>query len=89
MLRTAHRLAALLLAACMLNANAAENSANKPVSNSSIDGGLLYQLLLGELNAQQGEPGAAFSLLLDAARKTQEPKLYQRAVEIALQARSG
>ena len=89
MLRTAHRLAALLLAACMLNANAAENSASKPVSNSSIDGGLLYQLLLGELNAQQGEPGAAFSLLLDAARKTQEPKLYQRAVEIALQARSG
>ncbi|NDD12448.1 MAG: hypothetical protein EB072_07335 [Betaproteobacteria bacterium] len=89
MLRTAHRLAALFLAACMLNAKAAEDAANKTVSNSNIDGGLLYQLLLGELNAQQGEPGAAFSLLLDAARKTQDPKLFQRAVEIALQARSG
>ena len=89
MLRTTHRLAALLLVSCMLSANAAEGAANEPVSNSSIDGGLLYQLLLGELNAQQGEPGAAFSLLLDAARKTQDPQLYQRAVEIALQARSG
>ena len=89
MLRTAHRLAALLLVSCMLSANATEGAVNKPVANSTIDGGLLYQLLLGELNAQQGEPGAAYSLMLDAARKTQDPQLYQRAVEIALQARSG
>jgi len=44
---------------------------------------------LGELNVREGEPGAAYSLILDAARKTNDPRLYQRAVDIALQARSG
>lgn len=50
---------------------------------------LFYQVLLGELNTRQGEPGAGFSILLDAARKSRDPALYQRAVDIALQARSG
>lgn len=59
-----------------------------PIS-SALDGELFYQLLLGELNAREGEPGAAYSLILDAARKTADPRLYQRSVDIALQARSG
>jgi len=50
---------------------------------------MFYQLLLGELNVRQGSPGAGFSLVLDAARKTHDPDLFQRAVDIALQARSG
>ena len=54
-----------------------------------MDGELFYQLLLGELNARGGEPGAGYSLILDAARKTNDAKLYQRAADIALQARSG
>lgn len=58
-------------------------------ADSGIDGGLFYQLLLGEMNAQLGEPGAGFSLVLDAARKTSNEQLFQRAVEIALQSRSG
>ena len=56
---------------------------------SQLDGELFYQLLLGELTAQQGEPAAGFALLLDAARKTGDAQLYQRATDIALQARSG
>lgn len=56
---------------------------------SALDGELFYELLLGELNAQDGEAATGYSLMLDAARKTNDPKLYQRAVEIALQARSG
>ncbi len=60
-----------------------------PVVDSGLDGRLFYQLLLGEFNARSGEPGAAFSLMLDAARKTNNAQLYQRAVDIALQARSG
>lgn len=60
-----------------------------PPANSALDGELFYQLLLGELNARGNEPGAGFSLILDAARKTNDAKLYQRAVEIAFQARSG
>jgi tetratricopeptide (TPR) repeat protein len=54
-----------------------------------MSGELFYQLLLGELNARAGEPGAAYSLMLDAARKTNDAKLFQRAADIALQARSG
>jgi hypothetical protein len=34
-------------------------------------------------------PGAGYSLILDAARKQRDPALYRRAVEVALQARSG
>ncbi|TFZ01143.1 tetratricopeptide repeat protein [Ramlibacter rhizophilus] len=50
---------------------------------------LFYQLLLGELNARSDDPGMGFSLVLDAARKTNNPELYQRAVEIAFQSRAG
>jgi len=56
---------------------------------SALDGPLFYQILLGELNARDEEPGNAFSLLLDAARKTNDPELFKRSVRIALQARSG
>ncbi len=54
-----------------------------------MDSELFFQLLLGELNVTGGEPGAAYSIILDAARKTRDPKLYERAVRVALQARSG
>ena len=60
----------------------------KPVS-SAMDGVLFYQLLLGELNARSEDPGVAFSLMLDAARKTGDPAVYRRAVQIAIQARAG
>ena len=58
-------------------------------SNSSLDGELFYQLLLGELNAIGGEPGVGYSLFLDAARKTIDARLFKRATDIALQGRSG
>ncbi len=63
--------------------------AEPPVQNSNLNAPLFYQLLLGELNVQAGEPGAAFAILLDAARKTKDEALFQRATELALQARSG
>ncbi|AMO22756.1 tetratricopeptide repeat protein [Ramlibacter solisilvae] len=59
-----------------------------PVS-SPMDSRLFYELLLGELNARSGEPAEGLALMLDAARRNGDPALYQRAVEIALQARSG
>lgn len=58
-------------------------------ATSTLDARLFYQLLLGELNVQGNEPGAAFSLILDAARKTNDAAVYERAVNVALQARSG
>ncbi|APW47349.1 tetratricopeptide repeat protein [Rhodoferax antarcticus] len=56
---------------------------------SALDAPLFYEILLGELNARAQEPGTAFSLMLDAARKTKDPAVFRRAVQIALQARSG
>jgi tetratricopeptide (TPR) repeat protein len=56
---------------------------------SSLDSPLFYQLLVGEITAQDGDAAAAFALMLDAARKTNSGELYQRATDIALQSRSG
>jgi len=90
-----HRLALVpffIAAACANAQTAAPAPAGTPAQQpevSALDGQLFYQLLLGEINARGGEPGAAYSLILDAARKTNDAKLYQRAADIALQNRSG
>lgn len=49
---------------------------------------LLYLVLVGEMQLQAGQAGAAYSLMLDAARKSAEPDLYRRAINVALQSRS-
>jgi tetratricopeptide (TPR) repeat protein len=68
--------------------NATETPEAPPV-NSGMNGEILYEILVGELNIQQGQPLVGFSLLLDAARKSNDAQLYARAVEIALKERSG
>lgn len=60
-----------------------------PPVPSALDAMLFYQLLLGELNVRGGDVGAGYSLLLDAARRTQDPQLFRRAVDVALQGRAG
>jgi tetratricopeptide (TPR) repeat protein len=82
-------LALTLASASPLLAQAQKNADANPPDNSGMSGELLYEILLGELNARQGEPGAAFSLILDAARKSNDTQLFSRAVDIALQSRSG
>ena len=70
----------------------AQNTPKKPevpVTNSGMNGEILYEILVGELNVQQGQPLVGFSLLLDAARKTNDAQLFARSVEIALKERSG
>ncbi|MCB2004638.1 MAG: tetratricopeptide repeat protein [Rhodoferax sp.] len=67
----------------------APNEASPGQSDSGLSAELFYQLLLGELNAIGGEPGVGFSIMLDAARKTGDARLFKRATEIALRARSG
>ena len=54
-----------------------------------MDAALFYQVLLGELNVRNGSAGSGFSLILAAARETNDPALFQRAVDVALQSRSG
>lgn len=78
----------LLVLALASHAQTADNKSNAPVT-SDLDSALFYELLLGELSARGGEPGEGYALILDAARKTKDTRLFQRAVDIALQARSG
>ena len=58
-------------------------------NNSNLDGELFYQLLISEISVRAGDNGSAYGLMLNAARKANSPLLYERAVEIALRARSG
>ncbi len=91
--RMKSRLRNAVLILCLLclglqSAGASDKSQATAVK-SALDAVLFYQLLLGELQVRQGSPGAGFSLILDAARKTRDPALFQRAVDLALQARAG
>ena len=93
-MKRTHRLAplALLLLALVQapHAQTTDGTTTLPdTATTALDAELFYQLLLGEINAGGAEPGAGYSLILDAARKTNDPGLYQRAVDIAFQSRSG
>ena len=61
----------------------------EPVNNSALDAETFYKILLAELNLLDDEPRIGFALMLDSARKTKDPLLFERAITIALQARSG
>ena len=65
------------------------NARPAPPAASGLDALLFYQLLIGELELQTGRPAVAVEVLLDAARRSRDEQLYQRAVEVALQARAG
>ncbi len=89
MSRIPRLLSLTLIAACLsTGAWAAAAKAEGP-ENSNLDGELFYQLLVSEMTAQAGDRGSAYALMLDAARKANSARLYERAVEIALNARSG
>ena len=68
---------------------AAQTAVEATPEISALDAGLFFRLLVGEITARDGDAGAGFALMLDSARKTNDAQLYQRAVEIALQSRSG
>ena len=58
-------------------------------SKEALDAELFYEIVLGEMSARTGDPGAGYALMLEAARRSSEGQLYQRATDIALQSRSG
>lgn len=89
-LRFAQRKYALsLLAALATGLASAQSSADRDPQNSVLDGEIFYEVLVGEISAQAGDGGAAFALMLDAARKANAANLFERAVQIALDARNG
>lgn len=50
---------------------------------------LFYEVLLGEMSTANGNPSAGYSFLLDAARRSGDAALFKRAIDVAVQARSG
>ncbi|WP_093016551.1 tetratricopeptide repeat protein [Variovorax sp. OV700] len=64
--------------------------ASEPIAQpSALTAELFYEILMGEMTTRSGDPGSGYALVLDAARRLRDGKLFQRAVEIALQSRSG
>jgi predicted Zn-dependent protease len=81
---------ACLCLAWPFSAVAQSQEAAAPVQPPSrLDAPLFYQLLIGELELRLGEPGTAYAVLLDAARRTRDETLFERAVDIALRAQAG
>lgn len=70
-------------------AEAKSAEASEKVENSGLTAALFNQLLVGEIELRQGETGTAYQLLLDAARRTGDERLFRRATDIALQGRAG
>lgn len=83
------------MGASVLAAHAQESAGQSPkaapevFNNSNLNAETALLIMLGELQVSQGDPGAAYSLLLDAARKTGDESLYKRAVDVALNSRNG
>jgi len=70
-------------------APASADQAAAPPAQSALTARLLYELLLGEIMARQGDPQAGSAYVLNAARRTGDESLFKRATELAVQSRSG
>jgi len=87
---------AILAGLVSFGARAQDEAAAEPpqgaasdVSNSELDGPLFLQLLVGEIEAQNGSQAAAYDRMLEAARRTGDAGLFQRAIQLAVQIQSG
>ena len=58
-------------------------------TNSALSAQWMFEILLGEINALEGQAPTAFALILDVAKKSGDEKTFERAIEIALKSRSG
>ena len=51
--------------------------------NNDLDSGLLYQIIASEVALQNQDPALAYQTYMSMAQKTKDPRLAQRAFEIA------
>jgi tetratricopeptide (TPR) repeat protein len=58
-----------------------------PSADADLNEPMLYEFLLGEIALQRGDNGLAAQTFLDLARRTRDPRVARRAVEVASQAR--
>jgi tetratricopeptide (TPR) repeat protein len=67
---------------------AAKPDAARPLPDVELTGPLLFEIVAAEVALQRGEPNAAYSTLIKAARDTRDPRLARRATEIAVGSRA-
>ncbi|HEX8739120.1 MAG TPA: tetratricopeptide repeat protein [Casimicrobiaceae bacterium] len=78
--------AATLLAACP--PALAEGAAPGPAATPSLSTDLFYRLLLGDIALQRDHPDVAAKAYIDAARDAKDPRIAERATEIAIASRN-
>ena len=79
----------LILAAAALSLAALGAQAQpKHIPPTELSEPVLYEFLLGEIALQRGEDGLAAQTFLDLAKRTRDPRVARRAVEIANQAQA-
>ncbi len=67
---------------------AAQKPAPRPnLPPQDLTAAMLYEFLLGEIAAQRGSPALAAQTYVDLAKKTRDPRVAQRAVQVASFAR--
>ena len=82
------RLFRLIIAAAALSiAGCAAVAQTKDIPSSELSEPMLYEFLLGEIALQRGDHRLAAQTFLDLARRTRDPRVARRAVEVANQAR--
>jgi tetratricopeptide (TPR) repeat protein len=77
----------IVAAACLSIAGCAALAQTKNVPSGDLNEPMLYEFLLGEIALQRGDNGLAAQTFLDLARRTRDPRVARRAVEVANQGR--
>ena len=78
----------LIIAAAGLSiAGCAAFAQTKDIPSADLNEPMLYEFLLGEIALQRGDNGLAAQTFLDLARRTRDPRVARRAVEVANQGR--
>ncbi|MFZ1907672.1 MAG: tetratricopeptide repeat protein [Burkholderiales bacterium] len=75
--------AALLLAGALACAQVSAAKAPERLPNETLTEPILYELLVGEIAAQRGDLELAAKTYIDLAKRTRDPRIARRAVEIA------
>ena len=63
------------------------SGAPQNLPTQDLTGQTLYDFLLGEISAQRGNPGLAAQTFLELAKRTRDPRIARRSVEVANLAR--
>lgn len=75
--------AALLLAGALASEQAIAAKAPERLPGEELTEPILYELLVGEIAMQRGNPELAAKTYIDLAKRTRDPRVARRALEVA------